>query len=288
MHNSQMPRTTDESAVLAQAAHAIAKARAFIFSAGAGMGVDSGLPDFRGNEGFWKAYPPFQKLGLGFSALANPRWFHSDPALAWGFYGHRLHLYRRTVPHDGFRVLRDWAARSDGGAFVFTSNVDGHFQRAGFRDDAVHECHGSIHFLQCLTGCGQPIYAADATQVTIDESTMRAAPPLPACPRCGSLARPAILMFGDSDWDETRSVAQEHRLQSFLARTSVLAPGELVVIECGAGTAVPTVRYFSESLLHAHRATLVRINVREPQGPPGTLSLAMGAKAALLALAERM
>ena len=35
----------------------IEKADAVLITAGAGMGVDSGLPDFRGNEGFWKAYP---------------------------------------------------------------------------------------------------------------------------------------------------------------------------------------------------------------------------------------
>ena len=66
-----------------------------------------------------------------FEELADPVHFVDDPTLAWGFYGHRLDLYRRTVPHDGFRVLREWGAR------VFTSNVDGQFQRAGFTDVLV-------------------------------------------------------------------------------------------------------------------------------------------------------
>ena len=51
------------------------------------MGVDSGLPDFRGDEGFWNAYPPFRKLGLSFVDLADPRWFADNPAQAWGFTG---------------------------------------------------------------------------------------------------------------------------------------------------------------------------------------------------------
>src|SRR6266403_3978961 len=84
----------DESS-LHRAAEAIRGADALLIAAGAGMGVASGLPDFRGNQGFWRAYPPYQKLGLDFVSLANPRWFASDPALAWGFYGHRLNLYRR-------------------------------------------------------------------------------------------------------------------------------------------------------------------------------------------------
>jgi len=73
------------------------------------MGVDSGLPDFRGDQGFWKAYPPYAKLGLSFVELANPRWFATDPELAWGFYGHRRGLYRRTVPHEGFARLLRWS-----------------------------------------------------------------------------------------------------------------------------------------------------------------------------------
>ena len=55
-----------------RAARAIATADALLIGAGAGMGVDSGLPDFRGNDGFWRAYPPYQQLGLDFIALTLP------------------------------------------------------------------------------------------------------------------------------------------------------------------------------------------------------------------------
>ncbi len=92
-------------AALDRAAEAIASAEALWIGAGAGMGVDSGLPDFRGPQGFWRAYPPYERLGLDFVALANPRWFSQDPTLAWGFYGHRMTLYRQTMPHDGFAIL---------------------------------------------------------------------------------------------------------------------------------------------------------------------------------------
>ena len=112
-----------------------------IVTAGAGMGVDSGLPDFRGAEGFWNAYPVYRKLGLNFEDLANPHWFESDPCLAWGFYGHRLALYRRTGPHAGFEILRRWADAKPQGAFVFTSNVDGQFQRCGLA--VVADCRSA-------------------------------------------------------------------------------------------------------------------------------------------------
>jgi NAD-dependent SIR2 family protein deacetylase len=261
---------------------AVARAQSFVFAAGAGMGVDSGLPDFRGNEGFWKAYPPFAKLGLGFMDLANPRWFADDPELAWGFYGHRLALYRSTVPHPGFGVLLGLGR--DRPSFVFTSNVDGQFQRAGFSDDEILECHGSLHHLQCRSTCG---WFSDASiyEPSVDPETLRARGPLPRCPRCGDLARPALLMFGDPDWDDRRSVAQEARYERFLTEATGGPMGArgLLVIECGAGTAVPTVRHMSETLVRAG-ASLLRINVRESQVPRGQMGLAMGAREGLESL----
>ena len=94
-----------------RAAEAIQAAKHLYITAGAGMGVDSGLPDFRGDEGFWRAYPALR--GYPFQQMANPRWFVEDPTRAWGFYYHRLNLYRATIPHTGFEVLRKWANDKD-------------------------------------------------------------------------------------------------------------------------------------------------------------------------------
>ena len=120
--------------------------------AGAGMSVDSGLPDFRSDLGFWKSYPPMQDMNLSFTEMANPLWFDADPALAWAFYGHRLNLYRRTQPHKGFAMLLEMSQHMAHGYRVFTSNVDGHFQKAGFDEQRIEERHGSIHYLQCVEG----------------------------------------------------------------------------------------------------------------------------------------
>jgi NAD-dependent SIR2 family protein deacetylase len=277
-----------ESDSLARAAEAVAKATAIVVSAGAGMGVDSGLPDFRGDEGFWRAYPPFRKLGLSFVDLANPQWFASDPTLAWGFYGHRLQLYRRTRPHAGFGILLKWARAMRDGLFVFTSNVDGHFQRAGFDAERVHECHGSIDWMQCTRDCGVAIVPVDDYAPDIDEETFRARPPLPACSSCGALARPAILMFGDWGWDSSRSDQQAARLEAWLDGLRGREDARVVIVECGAGSAVPTVRRFGESLVRSLGATLVRINLREPDVPRGQIGVAMGALAALTSIDERL
>jgi len=270
-----------------QAAHTIASADAILIGAGAGMGVDGGLPDFRGREGFWNAYPPYAGLGLDFQAMASPRWFREDPALAWGFYGHRLELYRATPPHPGYAILKQWTERAPRGGFVFTSNVDGHFQRAGFDADRVCEVHGAINTLQCVVECGAGLFPADEWTVTIDEATMRAVGPLPSCPRCGVLARPNILMFGDWGWDPSRSDAQERRLTAWLA--ALRADGaRLAVVECGAGTAIPTVRSLCQNVAAKHEATLIRINTRDPRVPPGHVSIPERALKALQAIDERL
>lgn len=267
-----------------RAASALARAESLVITAGAGMGVDSGLPDFRGDQGFWKAYPPFARLGLGFRDLANPRWFEQDPELAWGFYGHRLHLYRDTSPHAGFEVLLRWLRGLSRGGFVFTSNVDGQFQKAGFDDECVEECHGSIHHLQCTVPCCGAIHEASEVVVSVDESTMRARPPLPTCPACGRLARPNILMFGDYGWLDDRSSEQGRRFRRWLGGRPL---GSMVVVECGAGRAIPTVRYTSEQLA-AGGAVLVRINPREPEVPEGQIGLPLGSREALLRIDEEL
>ena len=262
---------------LHEAAALISGADALLVCAGAGMGVDSGLPDFRGDEGFWRAYPPYERLGIRFAELADPRHFAEDPGLAWGFYGHRLGLYRDTTPHEGFGLLRAWGAAKPGGIAVFTSNVDGQFQRAGF--GLVAEVHGSIHHLQCTIPCGPHIWSAADLDVHVDPGTMRAAQPLPECVHCGELARPNILMFGDADWVATRGDEQVRAVNEWRRRYR-----DLVVVELGAGNAVPTVRRYAE-LAAATNGALIRVNPREPDVRHGRgISLRYGALDALTAL----
>ncbi len=255
-----------------KAAKAIRTAKALVITAGAGMGVDSGLPDFRGDQGFWKAYPVYERLGITFVAAANPDHFQRDPAFGWGFYGHRTNLYRETVPHEGFGMLLYWIERFDLDYFVVTSNVDGQFQKAGFPEDRVLEVHGSIHHLQCLTPCSDAIWDNTET-IPVDFTTMRAGH-IPRCVNCAGVARPNILMFGDWSWLSDRTRRQEHNFDEFLTDTRGFP---LVVVEMGAGTAIPTIRALGERLGRQTGGTLVRINPREPQVGAPHVSLPCGA-----------
>jgi NAD-dependent SIR2 family protein deacetylase len=265
----------DQKPPVARAAELIAAADSLLITAGAGLGMDSGLPDFRGPEGFWRAYPALGRHGLGFTDIANPEAFRRNPRLAWGFYGHRLQLYRRTTPHEGFAILKRWAESKPQGAFVFTSNVDGHFQKAGLAEDRIVECHGSIHQLQCAEVCSDTIWPADDFAPDVDADNCLLRSPLPNCPACGALARPNILMFSDWEWQQGRYEVQHENLRRWLGR--VRRP---VVIEIGAGRSVPTVRHFSESL----GAPLIRINREAADAGGATVSLPMKALAALRAI----
>lgn len=254
------------------------EADGLLITAGAGMGVDSGLPDFRGQEGFWRAYPALQRQGLSFEDMANPVRFAEQPRLAWGFYGHRLKLYRDTVPHEGFAILRRWADRMSHGAFVFTSNVDGQFQRAEFLEHRIHECHGSIHALQCLETCTDDTWPATDFHPLVNETTSELESPMPRCSRCGALARPNILMFGDWGWVGLPYEKQQQRLAAWISSVS-----KVVVVEVGAGKALPTVRRFSERF-SAQR--LIRINLRESNTKPSDGVGLEGAAAATLKMLD--
>lgn len=263
---------------LERAADWIREADGLVVTAGAGMGVDSGLPDFRGEQGFWRAYPALGRAGIAFTSIASPRAFHANPRLAWGFYGHRLVLYRRTIPHAGFALLKTWGDRMPQGCGIFTSNVDGQFQKAGFGAERIDECHGSIHHLQCLKPCCDAIWEAEGFDPDVDEEACLLRSDLPLCPRCGGLARPNILMFGDGGWVESREAHQARALEAWLGE--VQRP---VVIELGAGTAIPTVRYFGEHLVRS-RAHLIRINPDEAEVAPRHVGLRLGALEGLQAI----
>jgi NAD-dependent SIR2 family protein deacetylase len=257
---------------LRDAAETIRTADSLMIGAGAGMGVDSGLPDFRGDAGFWTAYPPFR--GQQFHNISTPHWFDTDPPMAWGFFGHRLNLYRDAAPHAGYAILRRWMESRPQPGFVFTSNVDGHFERAGFDPEQIVECHGSIHHLQCTQPCRGLIWPSGDVAIDVDGETIRARSELPRCPHCDQLSRPNILMFNDWGWRSTRSQEQFDR---YLLWAERMEGQNVVAIELGAGLAIPTVRIECEE-----RGTrLIRINPREAETGSSGISLPLGALEAL-------
>jgi NAD-dependent SIR2 family protein deacetylase len=268
-----------ERAFLA-AASAVESADALIIMAGAGIGVDSGLPDYRGDEGLWRAYPRLKELGMPFESAANPGWFQDDPAMAWAFYGHRQQLYLNTKPHHGFALLKQWGEAMKAGHYVYTSNVDGQFQIAGFDGARLVECHGNIHLYQCCEPCNDTIWQDRPKDLDIDLEELKARGPLPRCPECDEIARPNVMLF--QDWDWIRDIRKEQE-DGFTAWIETLVDDDkrVLIIEIGAGSTVPEVRRQTDRLLEQLNARLVRINPNEAEGPPGTISVPLPALEAL-------
>ena len=215
--------------------------------------------------------------------MAQPSWFRDEPETAWAFYGHRQQLYRETRPHDGYRILRDWGRVMPGEYFVVTSNVDGHFEAAGFGAERLLEVHGNVHVYQCAQACRQTTWRDSERQIDIDLETMRAHGRLPTCPDCGGMARPNVLMFGDGRWVPRVMHAQRGHYQQWLAS---VRGRRLVVVEVGAGKAIPTVRRIGEDLVAEGVATLVRINPEASEADELTITIRMGALEALTRIDE--
>jgi NAD-dependent SIR2 family protein deacetylase len=256
----------------------INEAEAILITAGSGMGVDSGLPDFRGDDGFWKAYPIAKELNLSFQEMANPIWFITNPPMAWAFYGHRYNLYKNTIPHDGFKILLDLVKTKNDNYFIFTSNVDGQFQKAGFDSEKIIECHGSISYFQCSNNCKREIWEGNE-EFEIDMDKFESIT-IPLCPECGDIARPNILMFGDWKWNYKRTSIQQKKYSKWLEQNK---NKKILIIELGAGTTISTVRRESETIAKYYNGKLIRINplefnVDEKYG----FSISAGAKEGLM------
>jgi len=267
------------STEIENAAKAILCADSLLIIAGAGMGVDSRLPDFRGNKGFWKAHPNFESEQLSFEDLANPQWFITNPQRAWGFYGHRHQLYKRTNPHQGFDILKQWCTSKFSNSFIYTTNVDGHFQKSGFSESMVYECHGSINHLQCISNCTEDIWFNDQPPLEINEQHLLATGQPPHCIHCNGLARPNILMFYDDYWLAQRSKQQSLLFKKWieLSRNKTVA-----IIEIGAGTSGCSARYASQNA----KGTLIRINPVDTQNDNTTIAIKLGGLEALRSIHE--
>jgi NAD-dependent deacetylase len=151
-------------------------ARKLFFITGAGISAESGIPTFRGKEGYWRQHNPME--------LASPEGFARDPALVWEWYNYRKRLIAAAQPNAAHRTIA--AMEQDfPEVLVATQNVDGLHHAAGSR--RVVEVHGSIWQTRCTQ---------EGTLFERDEvDTEREVPP--RC-QCGALLRPNVVWFGES------------------------------------------------------------------------------------------
>lgn len=263
-----------------QAADKIRAADGIIITTGAGMGVDSGMPDFRGGQGLWTAYPKLAHLKISFVEMCNPEALATQYQLVMGWYSHRLLEFRSTTPHKGYELVHEIANQAPQGGWVYTSNIDGMHQRAGWPADRIVECHGSSHFLQCEKPCSGNIWSADDWHPTVDIEECLLTSPDPLCKYCGGRARPNVMMFGDPQFSFNREEKQFWPFHEWATRLK-----NSVVIEIGAGIHIATVRMMGAE----YSDTLIRINPQHPEvSRPGDVSIPLGGLAGISQLYDEL
>ena len=190
--------------LIKRAAEDILKSKKTIAFTGAGISVESGIPDFRGAQGLWQKYDPEE--------YAHIQAFYSNPDKVWRMLKDMFELIMAAKPnpaHIGLAELERMGYLSS----VVTQNVDGLHQAAGSKN--VIEFHGSHRTLSCLK-CSHKI---DGTSLTLSDLPAR-------CPRCSSLLKPDVVFFGEPiPWD-----AQVRSLKESKTCTAVLVIGTSAVV----------------------------------------------------------
>jgi NAD-dependent deacetylase len=190
--------------LIKRAAGDILNSKKTIAFTGAGISVESGIPDFRGAQGLWQKYDPEE--------YAHIQAFYSNPDKVWRMLKDMFELIMTAKPnpaHIGLAKLEQMGYLSS----IVTQNVDGLHQAAGSKN--VIEFHGSHRTLSCLK-CSQKI---DGNSFTMEDLPAR-------CPRCSSLLKPDVVFFGEPiPWE-----AQVSSLKESKACTAVLVIGTSAVV----------------------------------------------------------
>ena len=112
---------------------------------GAGISAESGIPTFRGPEGYWTVgsaeYHPQE--------MATVRMFEQAPDDVWAWYLYRLGVCRRAQPNAGHLALVEMEALLGDRFTLITQNVDGLHLQAGNSPQRTFQIHGNISFMRC-------------------------------------------------------------------------------------------------------------------------------------------
>jgi NAD-dependent deacetylase len=162
----------------------IKKSRKAVALTGAGISVESGIPDFRSQEGLWSRYDPLE--------YATIRAFQNNPAKVWVMLREMEQILVLARPNPAHYALAELEKRGHL-LGVITQNVDNLHQEAGSQN--VIEYHGNAHRFACLNCKGTwPREALDFSQT-------------PLYCRCGGLIKPDVVFFGEPIPPESMSRA---------------------------------------------------------------------------------
>lgn len=215
-----------DPAELGPAAGMLRGAERILFITGAGLSADSGMPTYRGIGGLHGEGTTEE--GVTIEEALSGAMLARDPALCWRHLARIADARRGRVPNAGHRAIAAFE-RAIPGTLVLTQNVDGFHRAAGSR--RVIDIHGDLAKLRC-TRC--------AWRRTLDPDAPAPESLPPRCPECDAVARPEVVLFG-----ETLPAEAVDRLTAELDR------GFDVVLSVGTSSLFP---YVVEPVLRARRA----------------------------------
>ncbi|MDE1813784.1 MAG: NAD-dependent deacylase [Thaumarchaeota archaeon] len=185
------------------------QAEKIVFVTGAGISQESGIPTFRGKDGFWRKYDPMK--------LATIDAFYEDPKLVWEWYEERRKNIIDANPNPGHIAIAELEKHKQ--ISVLTQNIDGLHQRAG--SSSVYELHGSIITIKCTVCDFKDKITSGFSQL----------PPL--C-RCGNMLRPDVVWFGEAlpqnVWESAIKEASSCDMMFIVGTSLVVSPANLLPV----------------------------------------------------------
>lgn len=164
------------------------------FLTGAGISVDSGIPTFRGPEGYWtigsENYMPEE--------MATLRMFNKNPFEVWKWYLYRFGICRQAEPNSSHAALVKLEQELGEQFRLITQNIDGLHHRAGNSLQHLLRIHGDINSTRCSVGCTDELYPLPAIFVNSEETFTATQFEQLKCPKCEALLRPHVLWFDES------------------------------------------------------------------------------------------
>ena len=196
---------------------------------GAGISAESGIPTFRGPEGYWtvgsEVYHPQE--------MATLRMFRRRPDDVWQWYLHRATVCDQAAPNAGHLALVDLEKRLGERFLLITQNVDGLHLRAGSSPERTYQIHGNVFFMRCAAECRTDLLPLP-TDLIGREREKRLSPRETGrlvCPACGGRTRPHVLWFDES--------YNEHHFRFQSALQAALATRLLIVVGTSGATNLP-------------------------------------------------
>ena len=170
------------------------KARVTVLT-GAGISAESGIPTFRGPEGYWtigsREYFPEE--------MATQAMFRQQPDEVWRWYLYRRSVCQRAKPNKGHLALAKLEAALADRFVLITQNVDGLHLRAGNSLQRTYQIHGNIDYMRCANACSNAVYPVPKAMPlkNKEDPLSNADRQLLRCPECGGPARPHVLWFDE-------------------------------------------------------------------------------------------